>query len=101
MWTIIVDVALAVLSIALAVVSYYFDVKKRLVEGANKAIAKVEDPDKEGKEKMAVVVDKLYYDIVPKVLRPLFSKQKIEAIVQKLFNEIEEYAQKQVKDKKA
>ena len=101
MWEIIINIVLAVLSIALALVSYYFDIKKKLIEQANVEIADAENLARAGQEKMEFVVDKLYNTIVPAMWRPLLTKPKIEVIVQAIFDKIEEYAQKQSKTKKA
>ena len=91
----ILSIALAVVSVALVLITYYLDVKKKVQESVNGAINEAEDTDEKGENKMAMVVNSIYYDIVPKVLRPILTKTRIEGIVQKAFDKIEEYAQKQ------
>ena len=77
---------------------YYIDIKKKLETGAVDAINKAEQTDYHGAEKMQYAVD-IVYNIVPKVLKPLFSKTIIEVIIQGVFDKMEEYAIQQVKDK--
>ena len=98
MWEIILNIALGVLSVALAVTTYYLDIKRKLQEQVNGEIANAEDISKLGEEKMAYVVSQLKA-IVPKAARFLFTDKVIEKIVQTAFDKIEEYAQKQA-DKK-
>lgn len=99
MWEIVINSVLAVLSVGLAGVTYYFDVKKKIQESVNGEISAAEDANEAGEVKMAMVVANIYYDIVPKILRPIFTKKRIEKIVQKAFDKIEEYAQKQANKK--
>lgn len=100
MWGIILNIVLVLLSVALAGVIFYLDVKKKITESANGEISKAEDISKIGEEKMAYVVSQLK-TIVPKVLRFIFTDKVIEKIVQAAFDKIEEYAQKQVEKKKS
>lgn len=96
MWETIVNISLAVLSVILAFLSYYLEIKKNLVEKANGEISNAEDTDKKNKEKMAFVVAQLKA-IVPKFMRFIFTDKAIEKIVQKAWEAIEEYAKKQKK----
>ena len=101
MWDTILNIVLAIISIALAGITYYLDVKNKIQAEVNGKIDAAEDTELVGESKMAAVVDSIYYNIVPQVLRPIFTKSKIEKIVQKAFDKIEDYAQKQAnKDKK-
>ena len=96
MWEVILNIVLVVLSIVLACLSYYLDTKKNLLEKANGEISKAEDTDKKNAEKMAFVVEQLK-KVVPKAMRFIFTDRVIEKIVQKAWEEIEDYAKKQKK----
>ena len=96
MWEMILNIALSVLSVGLAFLSYYLSIKKKIVEAANGEISNAEDTDKKKGEKMAYVVAHLKA-IVPKFMRFIFTDRVIEKIVQKAFDKIEEYAKKQKK----
>lgn len=96
MWGTIASVVLVLLSVGFALLSYYLDIKKNILENANGAISKAEDTDKKNAEKMAYVVGQLK-SIVPRFMRFIFTDRVIEKIVQKAFDEIEEYAKKQKK----
>lgn len=92
----IVNIVLVVVSVVLAGLSYYLDVKKRILEMANTEISNAEDTDKKNAEKMAYVVAQLK-TIVPKAVRFIFTDKVIEKIVQKAWDAIEDYAKKQHK----
>ena len=92
----ILNIVFAVLSVAFAFLAYYLDIRRKIVEQANGKISSAEDTDKKKAEKMAYVVGQLK-KIVPKVLRFIFTDKAIEKIVQKAFDEIEDYAKKQKK----
>lgn len=94
MWELILNIVLTVLSVGLAFLSYYLFIKKKILEAANGEISKAEDTDKKKAEKMAFVVAQLKA-IVPKFMRFIFTNRVIEKIVQKAFDKIEEYAEKQ------
>ena len=96
MWEMILNIVFAVLSVAFAFLAYYLDIRRKIVEQANGKISSAEDTDKKKAEKMAYVVGQLK-KIVPKVLRFIFTDKAIEKIVQKAFDEIEDYAKKQKK----
>lgn len=100
MWEIILNVVLIILSIVLAGVTFYLDTKKNIQEQVNGKIDAAEDTDKKGEEKMAYVVEQLKA-LVPKALRFMFTDKVLENIVQKAFDKIEDYAQKQVDKKKS
>lgn len=97
MWEIILDICLAVLSITLAGITYYVDTKNRIQDKINGEIAKAEGTGEVGAVKMAYVVENIY-KIVPKIMRPIFTKKVIEKIAQKAFDKIEEYAEKRAKE---
>lgn len=96
MWETILNIVLVVLSVGLACLAYYCDLKKKITEQVNAEISNAEDTDKKKEEKMAFVVAQLK-KIVPKALRFIFTDKAIEKIAQKAFDKIEEYAKKQKK----
>ena len=100
MWEMILSIVFAVLSAVLACVTYYLDVKKKIVEAVNGEIANAEELEKIGAEKMAHVVAQLKA-IVPVTLKFIFTDKVIETIAQKAFDTLEEYAQKQADKKRA
>lgn len=95
------EVLIAILLIAILVVSYYFDVKRKIQEEVNGYIDAAESTGEDGGRKMEMVVDKIYYSLVPAVFRPLLSKAVIQNIVQAAFDKIEDYAKKQVEKEKS
>ena len=95
MWNMILNIVLALVSVAIAFITYYLDIKKKIQESVNGEINKAEDTGEVGAVKMAYVVESIYNNIVPKVLRPILNKKAIEKIVQAAFDKLEEYAQKQ------
>ncbi len=98
MWEIILNIGLSILSIGLAGLTYYFDVKSKITEQLNAEISKAEDTEYKDIEKRAFVVSELK-KIVPKALRFIFTDKVLEKLVQKAFDGIEDYAQKQVAKK--
>ena len=98
MWETIINIVLAVLSVAFAFLSYYFQVKKKIVEQANQEIANAQDVTEDNAERMAYVVNQLY-SIVPVPLRVILTKKRIEVLAQGVFDKIKEYAKKHEKEK--
>lgn len=98
MWETILNIVLAVLSVVMAGVTYYFDLRRKIQEQVNAEVSNAEDIGKKDKEKMAFVVEKLK-GIIPKAVRFIFTDKLLENIVQKAFDKIEEYAQKQAAKK--
>lgn len=91
-WTIV----FAILAVAGSCLSYYFHVKAKVYAATESAVNDAEQEDKTATEKMEFAVNEIYC-IVPAVLKPLFTRKVIEKIVQKAFDKIEEYAEKQAK----
>lgn len=94
---IVINILLAIATIAFAFISYYLEVKHKMQKEVNGLIDAAEETGEVGEDKMAMVVNKLYYDIVPAVLRPFLTKAVIEQIVQAAFDKVEAYAEKQAK----
>lgn len=98
MWETIINIGLAVLSVALAFLSYYFQVRKKIVEQAEQEIANAQDVTDDNAERMAYVVNQLY-SIVPAPLRVILTKKRIEELAQKVFDRVKEYARKHALEK--
>lgn len=79
------------------VISYYFHIRKILEQEALDAINKAEETDKIGKEKMELAIDTVYNGL-PAVVKPFVTRVLLETIIQAVFDKVEEYAQKQVKE---
>ena len=100
MWQTIITIIMTVLSIVGVFLSYYFNIKAKIHAATAGAVDDAEQNDKTATEKMDYAVSQIY-SLVPTVLKPFFTKKVIQSIVQKAFDKIEEYAQKQVdKDRK-
>lgn len=95
MKTEILTIIFAILTVAGVFVSYYFYVKAKVYAATEAAVNDAEQDDKLAEEKMKFAVSEIYA-IVPAVFKPILTPQAIEKIVQKAFDKIEEYAQKQV-----
>ena len=78
-------------------ISYYFHIRKILEHEALDAINKAEETDKIGKEKMELAIDTVYNSL-PAVVKPFITRVLLETIIQAVFDKVEEYAQKQVKE---
>lgn len=92
----IINIVLVVLGVIVTLVTYYFKIKSKLESSVTGSINDAEQEGVEGKEKMKRVVDDLY-SIVPAPYKMIFTKDFIEKLVQKAFDKIEEYAEKQTK----
>lgn len=99
MWGTILNIVLAVISVVLAGITYYLDIKKKLLENANKEISNAQDVTTDNKERMEYVVKKLK-DIVPVTLRFIFTDKVIEKLAQAAFDKIKEYATKHAEENK-
>ena len=79
-------------------VTYYFKVKNKLQDAVNGSINNAEQEGVSGEDKMNQVVNDLY-SLVPIAYKGIFNKEFIKKLVQKAFDKIEEYANKQVNKK--
>lgn len=94
----ILSIVMTILTILSSIVGYYFNVKQKLLDAVNGKIDEIEGNLDEGKDKMNYVVSELYA-LVPMPYRGIFNKNFIQKLVQKAFDEIENYAEKQVNKK--
>lgn len=92
----ILNIVLVVLGVVITFVTYYFKVKNKLQDAVNGSINNAEQEGVSGEDKMNQVVNDLY-SLVPIAYKGIFNKEFIQKLVQKAFDKIEEYANKQNK----
>lgn len=97
-WNEILNIVLVVLGVVITFVTYYFKVKNKLQDAVNGSINNAEQEGVSGEDKMNQVVNDLY-SLVPVAYKGIFNKEFIRKLVQKAFDKIEEYANKQVNKK--
>lgn len=97
-WNEILNIVLVVLGVVITFVTYYFKVKNKLQDAVNGSINNAEQEGISGEDKMNQVVNDLY-SLVPIAYKGIFNKEFIKKLVQKAFDKIEEYANKQVNKK--
>lgn len=97
-WNEILNIVLVVLGVVITFVTYYFKVKNKLQDAVNGSINNAEQEGVSGEDKMNQVVNDLY-SLVPIAYKGIFNKEFIKKLVQKAFDKIEEYANKQVNKK--
>ena len=98
MWETIINIGLVVLSVVFAFLSYYFQIRRKIVEQAEQEIANAQDVTEDNAERMAYVVSQLY-SIVPAPLRVILTKKRIEELAQRVFDRVKEYATKHESEK--
>lgn len=86
----IFSIIFGIISVITLVVSYYFQAKSKLREGAEKAIVIAETLDAIGEVKLAAAIE-MVYELVPPIFKPIFTKEQIKLIVQTSFDKIKEY----------
>lgn len=97
-WSEILSIIMTILTILSTIVGYYFNIKQKLLDAVNGKIDEAEVDNLDGDQKMLYVVSELY-KLVPIPYRSIFNKSVIEKLVQKAFDKIEDYAEKQVNKK--
>ena len=97
-WSEILSIVMTVLTVISTVVGYYFNIKQKLLDAVNGKIDEAEIDELDGEQKMEYVVSELY-KLVPATYRGIFNKSFIKKLVQKAFDKIENYAEKQVNKK--
>lgn len=90
-----INIALGVLAIGVTLFSYYLAIRNKIEQAAKNAINVAEDLDKIGAEKMEIAVEQVYA-VIPAIVKPVFSKEFIEQIIQEVFDKMTEFAKKQV-----
>ena len=94
----ILNIVLVLIGVVITFVTYYFKVKNKLQDAVNGSINNAEQEGVSGEDKMNQVVNDLY-SLVPIAYKGIFNKEFIKKLVQKAFDKIEEYANKQVNKK--
>lgn len=84
------------ITLGVVLVSYYFAVKRKIEAKSEQAINEAEELKKSGQEKMKSAIASVK-ETIPAFIRPLFSDEKIEVILQRVFDEMEKFARKQTK----
>ena len=97
-WSEILSIVMTVLTIVTSLLGYYFNIKQKLLDAVNGKIDEAEIDDLNGEQKMLYVVNELY-KLVPLAYRSIFNKEFIEKLVQRAFDKIDNYAEKQVNKK--
>ena len=92
----ILNIVLVLIGVLITFVTYYFKVKNKLQDAVNGSINNAEQEGVSGEDKMNQVVNDLY-SLVPIAYKGIFNKEFIRKLVQKAFDKIEEYANKQNK----
>ena len=92
----ILNIVLVLIGVVITFVTYYFKVKNKLQDAVNGSINNAEKEGVSGEDKMNQVVNDLY-SLVPIAYKGIFNKEFIQKLVQKAFDKIEEYANKQNK----
>ena len=94
----LLNIVLVLIGVVITFVTYYFKVKNKLQDAVNGSINNAEQEGVSGEDKMNQVVNDLY-SLVPIAYKGIFNKEFIQKLVQKAFDKIEEYANKQVNKK--
>lgn len=90
---------LAILLVASTFLTYYLKVKSAIEREAIGAINNAENTEKMGEEKMKQAIEQVN-KVVPPFLKPIFNDELLEMVIQIAFEEMKEFAEKQVKKKK-
>ena len=97
----IFDIAMPILAVLMSFVGYYFYIKAQAEKAATSAINSVEPDSNDGKtgeEKLNEAVEQVYLTI-PISARAFIPKPIVRGMVQFAFDNIEQYAKKQIAKK--
>lgn len=97
-WENILTIVFAVLSVVGSLVSYYFYVRKKIAEAIAKEVDNAEIDGAIGAEKKAEVISQLR-KLIPAFLKPFITDNLLDALIEKAFESIENYAKKQIEKK--
>lgn len=89
----IIITILGVLSVGVTFASYYFSIKSKIEKFAHNAVNEAEDFGESGLEKMEIAIDQVL-SIIPPILKPIFTRQFVECIIQEAFDKMKEFAEK-------
>lgn len=96
----IVQIVLTVLCAIGYGIMFYYKVRGNVFAAVSELIAKAEELDFTGSEKMSTVVCGLY-DMIPKPLRTVFTTERLEVIAQFIFDWMRRYADEYIETLKA
>ena len=91
---IIFHAVLGLLTLAALLIGYYFYIRSVLASVADGVIDDAEVPDKTGTEKFEQAVEQAYA-LVPMIFKSVITKKTVEKIVQKAFDRIKSFAEKE------
>lgn len=91
-----INIIFPIISFVVILLGYYFKLKNELEKIALGAINKAEDLDLIGEEKFKIAVS-IVQDAIPKPWKTIFNQEAVETLVQVIFDEVQEFAKKQVK----
>lgn len=97
----IINIAIPILAVLMTFVGYYFYIKSQAEKAASVAINKTEPNIKDSKtsdEKLNEAIEQVY-NLIPITARVFIPKPVVRGIVQVAFDNIEEYAKKQIAKK--
>jgi hypothetical protein len=92
----VVEIILSILAVGGLLGTYYLHARVKIREAIEGAINAAEELELIGAEKMKMAV-KIVSDIVPVGLKPFLTDKVLEALIQGVFDAMEEFARKQVK----
>ena len=94
-WNVVLTVFASILTVVATFFSYYLIIKRKIEAEIPGAINNAEDTLMAGAEKLKVAVDTLY-SLIPTVVKPFITRDIIEALVQEVFDKMEDFARKQL-----
>lgn len=95
----VVEIILGILTLASIFATYYFKIKADVEKAAAGAINHAESSDKIGAEKMKEAIAEIN-KIVPAFLKPIFSDELLQILIQAAFDQMKNFAEKQAGKKK-
>lgn len=90
----VLSIVFGLISVLLSFIGYYFYVRSRVYSKTEDAVNNAEVEGMIGRDKLKAATEQLYLT-VPAVLKPFIGREQIGAIVQRAFDKIEEFAEKQ------
>ena len=95
---IVIDILLTAAIIAVALLNAFKEMGKTISEKVPYLIAEAAKLDLLGSEKMQRVVNELYEKYVPDVFKAIMTKQKLEEIAQKIYDNMKLFAKNDGKE---
>lgn len=91
---ILINILVPIIAFISILIGYYFNLKGKLEKKALGAINEAENNDLSGEEKFKIAVA-IVQDAIPAPWKIVFNKPTIEALVQLIFDQVQEFAKKQ------